>query len=249
MNAIADNVYTQTLTKLGDSLLVDRPKAVLVISAHWMTRGTYVTRMKQPKTIHDFGGFPKALFDVQYPAPGSPETADLIRSLVKEPQVGADENEWGLDHGTWSVLKHLFPKADIPVLQMSLSLYEPPEYHLKIGEQLKDLRSKGVLILGSGNLVHNLRMIKWDESAPAYDWALEFDQWIKKRIEERDLKSIVRDSLTSPAGKLASPTPEHFLPLYYILGAADSKDELRIEFEQMQNASLSMRSFSFGRGA
>jgi len=247
MNAIADNAYTRTLTSLGKSLLVERPKAILVISAHWMTRGTFVTHMRKPRTIHDFGGFPRELFEVQYPAPGSPETADLVRSLVREPEVGIDDQEWGLDHGTWSVLKHLIPNADIPVLQMSISLFDPPEYHLKIGEQLRDLRSKGVLIIGSGNLVHNLRKIDWDENAQPYDWALEFDQWIADRLEARDIKSIVRDSLTSPAGKLSSPTPDHFLPLYYILGAADAKDELKTEFEQMQNASISMRSLSFGR--
>jgi 4,5-DOPA dioxygenase extradiol len=245
MNAIADNAYTQTLSRLGLELLVDPPRAVLVVSAHWMTRGTFVTHMKTPRTIHDFGGFPRELFEVQYPAPGSPATADLIRTTI--PNVIADESEWGLDHGTWSVLRHLVPHANIPVLQLSLSLYDSPEYHLKIGEQLKDLREKGVLILGSGNLVHNLRKIRWESDAKPYDWAVEFDRWIADRIERRDVNAIVKDALSSEAGKLSAPTPEHFLPLYYVLGASDSKDELKTEYEEMQNASISMRSFSLGR--
>jgi 4,5-DOPA dioxygenase extradiol len=171
----------------------------------------------------------------------------LIRSLVTTPPVFSDDSDWGLDHGTWSVLKHMFPLADVPVLQMSLSINDPPEYHLRIGEQLKALREKGVLILGSGNLVHNLRQIKWDENAPPYDWALEFDRWIGAKLESRDVSAILKESLTSVAGRLSSPTPEHFLPLYYILGATDPSDSLKVEFEQMQNASISMRSFSFGR--
>lgn len=246
MNAIADNDYTRTLAKLGRELLSPQlPRAILVISAHWTTRGTYVTRMPHPKTIHDFGGFPRELFEVQYPAPGSPEIADLIRTTL--PSVGADEAEWGLDHGTWSVLKHMVPQANLPVLQLSLSLYDPPEFHLKLGEQLKDLREKGILILGSGNLVHNLHRIRWEEDAKPYDWALEFDRWIADKIEARDTKALVREALTSTAGKLAAPTPEHFLPLYYVLGASDSKDELKVEYEEMQNASISMRSLSLGR--
>ena len=245
MNAIADNAYTRTLVTLGQELLKMPPKAILVISAHWMTRGTFVTRMSHPKTIHDFGGFPRELFEVQYPAPGSPEIADLVRTTI--PSVGADEAEWGLDHGTWSVLKHLVPNANVPVLQLSLSLYDSPAYHLKLGQQLKELREKGVLILSSGNLVHNLRKIQWDEKAKPYDWAVEFDQWIARKIEQRDAQAIVNEALISEAGKLSSPTPEHFLPIYYILGASDSKDELKTEFEEMQNASISMRSFSLGR--
>lgn len=245
MNAIADNAYTRTLNALGASLEI--PKVILVISAHWMTRGTFVTRMKMPKTIHDFGGFPQALFDVQYPAPGSPETADLIRSLVREPPISADETEWGLDHGTWSVLRHMYPRANIPVLQMSLSISDPPEYHMRLAEQLKSLREKGVLILGSGNIVHNLRQIKWDENAKPHDWALEFDEWMKVQLEKRDYKKIMAEAFASNAGRLSSPTPDHFLPIYYALGASDSSDNLKFEYEQMQNASLSMRSLSLGR--
>jgi 4,5-DOPA dioxygenase extradiol len=210
-----------------------------------MTRGTFVTRMRQPKTIHDFGGFPKALFDVQYPAPGSIEIADLIQTTI--PSVGFDEAEWGLDHGTWSVLKHLAPQADVPVLQLSVSLYDPPEVHLKLGEQLRSLREKGVLILSSGNLVHNLRQIQWDEKAKPHDWALEYDSWIANKLASRDTASIIKEGLTSPLGKLASPTPDHFLPLFYVLGASDSKDVFKTEYEELQNGSISMRSFSFGR--
>ncbi len=245
MNAIADTTYTQTLSKLGQELMQAPPRAILVVSAHWLTRGTFVTRMEHPKTIHDFGGFPKALFDVRYPAPGSLEIADLIQTTI--PKVDFDETEWGLDHGTWSVLRHLFPQAAIPVLQLSVSMTDSPAEHVKLGEQLKALRSQGVLILSSGNLVHNLRQIQWDEKAKPHDWALEFDQWIAEKISKRNVAAILKEGLTSSLGRLASPTPDHFLPLLYTLGASDSKDELKTEYEEMQNASISMRSFSLGR--
>lgn len=243
MNAIADNTYTRTLQSLGASL--PRPKAILVISAHWMTRGSWVTEMAQPKTIHDFYGFPQALFDIQYPAPGSPEIAQLLRQTTQIP-VRGDSQEWGLDHGTWSVLRHMYPLADIPVLQLSLNMNEGPDYHLRLGEELRSLRDKGVLILGSGNLVHNLRKIRWEEQAPAFEWAAEFDQWIKSRLEQRDFKSILHGFADTEAGRLSVPSQDHYLPLHYILGASDGNDELRFEFEEIQNGSISMRSLSFG---
>lgn len=245
MNAIEDNAYTKMLTQLGQDL--PRPRAILVVSAHWLTRGTFVTNMARPQTIHDFGGFPKALFDVQYPAPGSPATAQAIKDAVTESSVGFDDHEWGLDHGTWAVLKHMYPGADVPVLQLSISAFESPEKHLRIGNQLRDLRSQGVLIVGSGNLVHNLRAIDWNVKAKPHDWALEFDADMKRRLESREIDAIVREALTSTAGRMSHPTPDHFMPLYYVLGASDSKDELKTEYEEMQNASISMRSFSFGR--
>lgn len=242
MNAIASNAYTKTLGQLGQQL--PKPKAILVVSAHWMTRGAFVTEMKRPRTIHDFGGFPKALFDVQYPAPGSPETAVLIRHLA--PSVQGD-NEWGLDHGTWSVLVHMFSQADVPVLQLSLDMEKSLEAHFYLGTQLKQLREQGVLILGSGNLVHNLRQIQWQEKAPAFDWATEFDEWVKQKLLARDFDSVLYKFHATQAGKMSVPTLEHYLPLHYVLGAADASEPLKFEYEEIQNGSISMRSLSFGR--
>jgi 4,5-DOPA dioxygenase extradiol len=222
MNAIATNPYTKTLNALGQRL--PRPRAVLVVSAHWMTEGTWVTEMAKPRTIHDFYGFPQALFDVQYPAPGSPEIAKFVRENIVDPKVNADTEMWGLDHGTWSVLRHLYPKADVPVLQLSLYMEQPPEYHEKLGRELGKLRDEGILILGSGNLVHNLRRIRWEPNAESYDWVIEYHE--------------------TEAGRLSVPTLDHYYPLHYVLGAADERDELKFEYEEMQNGSISMRSFS-----
>ena len=246
MNAIEDNAFSQTLDKLGKEL--PRPTAVLAISAHWMTTGgTLVAEAVRPQTIHDFGGFPKALFDVQYPAPGSPETAKLVQQSVTQPMIHGDEGEWGLDHGTWAVLKHLYPQADVPVLQLSIDMSQPPEYHLKIGEQLAVLRDRGVLILGSGNIVHNLRVIRFAPGAQGYEWAHEFDEWSKARLNERDHHALAVDYHKTEAGRLSIPTMDHYLPLMYILGASNRKDDLRHEFEDIQLGSCSMRTVSFGR--
>jgi 4,5-DOPA dioxygenase extradiol len=244
MNAIDVNPYTKNLNVLGEK--IPRPRAILVVSAHWMTEGSWVTEMPNPKTIHDFYGFPQALFDVQYPAPGSPETAQLIRETVQNPKVHGDMEMWGLDHGTWSVLRHLYPKADIPVLQLSLYMEQGPEYHFKLGQELSKLRDKGILILGSGNLVHNLRTIRWEPNAKPFDWALEYDEWLKTKLSEKDFASVLYQFHQTQAGKLSIPTMEHYYPLHYVLGAADPKDELRFEYEEMQNGSISMRSFSLG---
>ncbi len=245
MNAIADNNFTKTLNLLGKDL--PKPNAILCISAHWMTEGSWLTSMEAPKTIHDFYGFPQALFDVQYPAKGDPELAKLITKEITSPSLHLDSEAWGLDHGTWSVLKHMYPEANIPVIQLSLNMARTPEYHYNLGKELARLREQGVLIVGSGNIVHNLRTIKWDEKAPAYPWAIEFDEWAKKKIETREYKSLYDDALKSEAGRLSVPTLDHYLPMLYILGASDSKDELKFEYEEMQNASISMRCFSFGR--
>jgi 4,5-DOPA dioxygenase extradiol len=244
MNAIADNNFTKTLGSLGER--VQRPTAILVVSAHWMSEGTWVTGMQKPKTIHDFYGFPQALFDVQYPAPGSPETAKLIQAEIQNPKINIDHEMWGLDHGTWSVLKHMYPKADIPVMQLSIYMSQPPEYHVKLGEELRKLREKGVLIVSSGNIVHNLRRIVWDPAAPSYDWAIEFDQWVKEKLEKRDFSAIQNDVMKSEAGKLSVPTPDHWYPLLYTIGASDKNDSMKFEYEEMQNGSISMRCVSFG---
>lgn len=249
MNAITDNPFTQRLRQIGRDL--PRPRAILCVSAHWMTEGTWVTGMDKPKTIHDFGGFPQELFAVNYPAPGEPNVAKLVATEVSQtaspaPVVGIDGDEWGLDHGTWSVLRHVFPDADIPVLQLSLDMTKGPEYQFEMGERLRALRDQGILIVGSGNLVHNLRRIEWDPKAKPYDWALEFDAWSKKNLEDGNFKAMTHDFFASAAGKLAVPTPDHYYPALYILGAADKSDKLAFEWEEMQNASISMRTFSFG---
>jgi 4,5-DOPA dioxygenase extradiol len=243
MNAIENNSYTKMLKALGEK--IPRPKAILVISAHWMTKGTWVLGMDKPKTIHDFHGFPKELYDVQYPAPGKPQVAQELSQIITQPKIGIDQNGWGLDHGTWSVLRHMYPLADVPVLQLSLDLSQPPEYHFHIGQQLAKLRDEGVLILGSGNLVHNLHLIDWNTYAKPFAWASEYDLWLKDKLMGRDFSSLKKDFLSSEAGRLSNPTVDHFLPVHYILGASDSKDELKFEFEEIHHASISMRTFGF----
>lgn len=248
MNAIENNAYTQILVALRDRL--PRPRAILCISAHWMSQGaTWVTAMAQPKTIHDFGGFPQALFDVSYPAPGSPEVAQLICDVVQEPKIQLDHETWGLDHGTWSILCHLYPKADIPVLQLSLDLMKPGSWHFALGEKLRPLRDQGVLIMGSGNLVHNLRKIRWEADAEPIAWAVECDEWMKAKIQARDFSALVKDPTKSDAGKLSIPTAEHYLPMLYAAGASVPDEHCRFEFEGLQNGSISMRSVSFGMPA
>ena len=244
LNAIADNAFTRTLGALGARL--PRPKAVLCVSAHWLTRGTRVTGMAKPRTIHDFGGFPEALYQARYPAPGSPALAALVRETVGAGSVEIDESEWGLDHGAWSVLRHLYPKADVPVVQLSIDDGAPARRHFELGEKLRPLRDKGILILGSGNIVHNLRRLSFEESAPPEAWAVEFDAWVKGRLEARDFESLSGDLAAAPSGRLAVPTPEHYDPLLYVLGACDERDKLRFEFEGIQNGAISMRSVSFG---
>lgn len=243
MNALEQNAFTRMLEGLAKK--IQKPRAILMISAHWMTEGTWVLGVDKPKTIHDFYGFPQALFDIQYPAAGSPEIAKLVQSAIVDPHINIDNEMWGLDHGTWSVLRHMYPKADVPVLQLSLYMARPPEYHFRIGQQLAKLREQGVLIIGSGNLVHNLRRIVWETYAKPHDWAVEFDAWLKIKIENRDFMALVQDYHSTEAGKLSIPTMDHFLPVHYILGAAESSDELRFEFEEIHNASISMRAFSF----
>jgi 4,5-DOPA dioxygenase extradiol len=247
MNALAQNSYAKMLHDLGQR--IPKPKVILVVSAHWVTSRTWVTHMARPKTIHDFYGFPQELFAVQYPAPGSPQTAELIKSMIQQPAIKIDDGEWGLDHGTWAVLKHIYPNADIPVVQMSLASDASPSEHFKIGQELSSLRDSGVLIVGSGNIVHNLRQISWQEDAPVHDWAAEFDQMIKVQLEKRDFDFILNKAPLTATGKLSVPTAEHYLPLHYILGASDTKDDLHFEFEQIQNASISMRCLSFGMAA
>ena len=243
MNAITTNRFSETLGSLGRK--IPRPRAILCVSAHWMTDGTWVTHMPKPKTIHDFHGFPQALFDVKYPASGSPEIAEEIQAEVKEPKIHLDDELWGLDHGTWSVLRHLYPKADVPVLQLSVYMEQPPEYHFELGKRLRRLRDRGILIIGSGNIVHNLRTIRWEEDAPSYDWAIEFDEWVKDRLLQKDHAALVTDVSRTKAGKLSVPAPDHWYPFLYVLGVSDEKDELSFDYEGLENGSISMRSVRF----
>jgi 4,5-DOPA dioxygenase extradiol len=244
MNAIASNQFTLTLQDLGER--IPTPQAILCISAHWLTEGTWVTHMPHPRTIHDFYGFPKALFDIQYPAVGSPMLADLVKLSIEHPTINADNEMWGLDHGTWSVMRHLYPDASIPIVQLSIYLEQPGDYHYQIGTQLKALRQQGILIVGSGNVVHNLPKIVWGANPQAYDWAIEFDEWVKNKLLTRDFTALKKHYLDSPSGQLSVPTPDHYFPLLYVLGAVDTQDALQFEYEEIQNGSISMRSLSFG---
>jgi 4,5-DOPA dioxygenase extradiol len=243
MNAVSDNDYTRALSRLGGRL---KPEAVLCVSAHWLTGRTMVTGMARPRTIHDFGGFPEALYRVRYPAPGSPELAARVRALLGADVVGIDAEEWGLDHGAWSVLRHLFPKADVPVVQLGIDSGASARRHFELGEKLRPLREKGVLILGSGNVVHNLRRVSFDADAAPADWAVEFEAWVKARLEARDYPPLLGDLSAAPSGRVSVPTREHYDPLLYVLGASDEKDSLRFVYEGVQNASISMLSAGFG---
>lgn len=200
--------------------------------------------MSHPKTIHDFYGFPQELFGVQYPAPGDPGLAREIAEELKDYFVFEDR-EWGLDHGTWSVLRHLFPQADIPVVQLSLDMEKPAEFHYELGKRLRFLRQSGVLIVGSGNVVHNLRRINWDRQAPPYDWAVKFDEWVKQKLTSRDFEALVRNAQESPEGQLSIPTLDHWFPFLYILGAAEAHDQLDFAYEGYEHGSISLRTLSF----
>jgi len=245
MNAIEENEFVDEFRRLGREM--DKPNAILVISAHWETRGTYVTAMEQPQTIHDFGGFPQALFDVQYPAPGSPELAEATKAIVKNTTVQLDE-KWGLDHGSWSVVKHLYPKADIPVIQMSIDYTQPPSYHYALAKELRILRRKGVLIVGSGNMVHNLRMVSWQHlnESYGYDWAIEANEAMKTQIRERNHQALIDFRKQGRAFDLAIPTPEHYLPLLYSLALQDEHDDILLFNDSPVAGALTMTSVKIG---
>lgn len=246
MNAIEENEFVSGFRKIGSE--IEKPKAILVISAHWETRGTYVTAMDHPQTIHDFGGFPQALFDVQYPAPGSPELAEATQAIVKHADVHLDD-KWGLDHGAWSVVKHLYPNADVPVIQLSINYTQPAAYHYALAQELAQLRSKGVLIVGSGNMVHNLRMVSWQHLNTAgfgFDWAIEANTLMKNFIQDGNHGALIDFRNQGSAFNLAIPTPEHYLPLLYTLALQDKKDDLLLFNDQAVAGSLSMTSVKIG---
>ncbi len=245
MNAIEENEFVEGWKSIGKT--IPKPAAVLCISAHWETRGTYVTAMEKPKTIHDFGGFPDELYEVQYPAPGSPELAMDIGSSVTNTQVGLDE-KWGLDHGCWSVLRHLYPNADIPVVQMSMDYNMSAQQHYDLSKELAIFRNKGILIVGSGNMVHNLGMVAWNKLNDnyGYDWAIEANEKMKQYILKGDHKQLINYKSQGRSFDLAIPTPDHYLPLLYALGLQEKDDLITIFNDKPIGGSLTMTSVKIG---
>lgn len=246
MNAIEQNEFSDKWKKIASDF--ETPKAIICISAHWLTRGTFVTAMEMPKTIHDFGGFPKALFDVEYPAPGSLDVAHWTKESLKSANV-LEDHEWGLDHGTWSILRNMYPEATIPVIQLSIDYNKPLSYHFQLAQELKALRKKGVLIIGSGNMVHNLGMVAWDKlNSPGFgfDWTLEIDTVFKQKIESRDFQSLINWSSLHNQISLAIPTLDHYIPLIYSIGLSDKEDEISFFNDKAVAGSLTMTSVQFG---
>lgn len=246
MNAIEENEFVQGFRKVGAQ--IEKPKAILVVSAHWETRGTFVTAMENPPTIHDFGGFPRELFEVQYPAPGSPELAQYTKEIITSAEVHLDD-KWGLDHGSWSVIKHLYPDADVPVIQMSIDYTQPPAYHYALAKELAILRNKGVLIVGSGNIVHNLRMVAWQHlntTGYAYDWAQYADEKMKEYIREGNHQPLIEYYKQGKEFQLAVPTPEHFIPMLYALSLQEKNEHIEIFNDAAVGGSLTMTSFKIG---
>ena len=243
MNAIEENEFVTGWRNIGKTL--PRPNAILCISAHWETKGTFVTAMEKPATIHDFGGFPCELFEVQYPAPGSPELARETKSIITKTTVGLDET-WGLDHGAWSVIKRLYPTADIPVIEMSLDYSQTSQYHYELAKELASLRNKGILIIGSGNMVHNLRMIDWQNPDGGYDWAIEANTKLKKLIAENEISQLIDYKTLGREITLSVPTPEHYLPMIYILGLKGEKENVSFFNDKTVMGSVAMTSFKIG---
>lgn len=246
MNGIEDNEFSARWKAMAKE--IPTPAAVLVVSAHWLSRVTRITAMDFPSTIHDFGGFPQELFDVQYKAPGSPALAKEAASLIHSTTVELD-HDWGLDHGTWTIVRHMYPEANIPILQLSIDYTKSPRYHYDLSRELYELRKKGVLIVGSGNMVHNLRMIAWDKMAEpeyGYDWTLQLNDRFKNLIASGDHAPLINYDSLGSEGKLAIPTPEHYLPLLYTLGLKGQKDEVSFFNDKAVGGSLTMTSVKVG---
>jgi 4,5-DOPA dioxygenase extradiol len=250
MNVVETNKFTKSLVELGRSL--PKPKAIMVISAHWLTEGSYVGCMEKPKTIYDFYGFPEELYQIKYPSPGAPSLARSVIDSVKTADVKCD-TEWGLDHASWAILKHMYPKADIPIFEMSLDYSfndwnpKPLQYHYDLASQLVELRKRGVLVIGSGNIVHNLRLIDFEHTdAKPYDWAVEFDEKVKDCLIHRNHKELLNCENVSRAASYAVPTLDHYLPMIYLIALQQKDEPLTFTFEGFQNASISMRSFKIG---
>ena len=249
LNAIGDNAFRSSWQALGAEFgkTLPKPQLILCVSAHWLTRGWHLTGMARPRTIHDFGGFPQELFDQQYGAPGAPAVARQIAAGIREPQVGIDEAEWGYDHGTWSVLKPMFPDASIPVLQLSMDYGRPPAEHFALGQQLRSLRDRGVLIVGSGNIVHNLRAVRRDAGPmQAYPWAFDFDAKTARLLETGALAELADFQKLGEVAQLAHPTYDHYLPLLHAAGAVHPGEKMRFFNANFQAGSISMRSVVWG---
>jgi 4,5-DOPA dioxygenase extradiol len=248
MNAIEDNMFVASFRELGRSL--PKPQLILCVSAHWETKGTWVTAMSSPETIHDFGGFPRPLYEVQYPAPGSPEWAKKTKEMITKTVVGLDYN-WGLDHGAWSVIKHLYPQADVPVIQMSIDYTQSAQHHYDLAKEIRELRRKGVLIVGSGNMVHNLSMVDFRRLGGdpyGYDWAIEANELMKSYMLDEDHQSLIQYRKQGPAFELAIPTPEHYLPLIYTMGLKEKTDSISFFNDEPVGGSLTMTSVIVNAG-
>jgi 4,5-DOPA dioxygenase extradiol len=244
MNAVQANAWTQAWSALGAA--VPRPRAILSVSAHWYLPGTAATAVPAPRTIHDFGGFPPELYRVAYPAPGDPALARRVQSLLRPTPVGLDA-QWGLDHGTWSVLRHVFPKADVPVVQLRIDETQPPAFHHALGHRLAPLREEGVLVIGSGNLVHNLHAYGWGRhSMEPYDWAVRFEKVARDRLRAGEHGPLVEYESLGPDALLSVPTPDHYLPLLYVLGASERGEEVTFPVEGFDGGSISMLGIRFG---
>ncbi len=243
MNALEQNRYSEAWRRLGES--VPRPKAILAISAHWYTRGTAVTAMDRPRTIHDFGGFPKELYAVRYPAPGDPALAAHVRDLLAPVEVRLDD-AWGIDHGTWSVLAHVFPKADVPVVQLSIDATQSAPFHYALATRLAPLRDEGVLIVGSGNVVHNLGRIQWSDDAPPYDWAVRFNDKVRGLLAARNHESLIDFESHGADAHLSVPTPDHYLPLLYIVAQQHRDEDVSFPVGGIEYGSVGMLTVAVG---
>ena len=244
MNAIEDNSFARGWNRLGKDL--PRPAAILAISAHWLTEGTFVHVATKPKTIHDFWGFPKALYDMHYPCTGAPNIARAVTTMNTPTHIAPD-TDWGIDHGTWIVLKRMYPDADIPVFQLSINMSQPSQFHFELGQALAPLREKGVLIMGSGNLVHNLGNISFEEHAEPFDWAVEFDAQAKTLLNKGDFQSLIAYEKHGHAAALAIPTPDHYWPLLCTLGLVQANEHLSFPIEGIAHGSISMRAVRIGK--
>jgi len=244
MNALLDNDYTRGWAALGREL--PRPQAVLCVSAHWYLPATLVTAMPSPRTIHDFGGFPRELYEVQYPAPGAPHLAHRVQALLAPTAVGADER-WGLDHGTWSVLRHVFPGADVPIVQLSIDETQPAAFHYALGKKLAPLREEGVLIVGSGNLVHNLHAYAWGQRrVQPFDWAVRFEQQARELLRAGDDGPLIEYETLGPDALLSAPTPDHYLPLLYVIALRHAGEGIHFPVEGFDGGSISMLAVQVG---
>ena len=241
MNAIADNEFTRALGRLAAEL--PRPEAILVVSAHWLTRGTHILSAAAPRTIHDFGGFPPELYAVEYPAPGAPAKASLVKELLPEAVL---DDTWGLDHAAWAVLRHMWPAADVPTFELSVDIAAPPAVHWDLGRRLAPLRDEGVLVVGSGNIVHSFAGVNWEPDAKPRPWAEEFDAWVAAALVRRDGDALVDYEAAGRSARLSVPTNDHYLPLLYPAAMATPDDEITFPYVGIEMASMSMRCVRFG---